>query len=224
VFVLAHGGIIIFVKIGSSALLLFATASAMLGMVLFFITLQEPTYEITSVTIPAASTALAGQQVNLRIPVRVLQGEPFDVEMTLMPSTDGAQIPANTMLEGRIDLPEADAFPAAVVTAPQQNGRAVGFRWRVLLPQDGEVLGRLWLSLVMSGASGAEERQVALARPLELNVTSFAGFAPVVTRGLGICLVGVGLIVVIFWGVQRRRQKNKNMKGTLQRRVRRGKL
>ncbi len=119
--------------------------------------------------------------------------------MTLLPVQNANKnfLPG-TILEGRLDFPGAETFPAPVTQVPYQPGQTISFRWLVTAGKEDPLTGRLWLTLVVPDPGGGETRTVLLAHPLELGLTRVIGLPLDQARWIGGGIVGIGLVVLLL--------------------------
>ncbi len=143
------------------------------------------------------ASPLKDRQVRLRLPMELVSGSPVVVEITLLPTEiTGSPSPAEVrFVEGRLDLPDVDIFPAASLLAPYLPDKPVSYRWLVTAHEAAPVAGRVWLSLQMSSPFGEDTLTPVLVRPVELAVRTFFGLSSPIARWLSAGMIGAGLII-----------------------------
>ncbi len=161
---------------------------------------EETTFSLQGSISGSSAGPLADRSVQLRLPVDLPSGEAVLVEMTLLPPGAPAA-PAggsSSLVEGRLDLPGAEVFPAPAVTAPFLPGQMVDFRWLVTAGSDAPLPGRIWLTVISTDFAGNETRSPVLAHPLELDVHRLLGLTLPQARGLGAGIAVAGLIALAW--------------------------
>jgi hypothetical protein len=143
------------------------------------------------------ASPLRDRLVKITQPVEWVAGTAQVVEVSLIPAVpaDPATHVEVDSLEAWLDLPGADIFPAASLQAPYLEGRPVSFRWLVTAQETTLKEGRIWLYEHRKTNLGEVGLSPLLARPLELPLRSFFGFAGQPMRKIGIVLTAAGL----FW-------------------------
>jgi hypothetical protein len=154
------------------------------------------------------ASPLKDRQVKLRLPLELVSGSPIAVEITLLPEEIGGkpQPVEVRFVEGRLDLPDVDIFPAETIQAPYLPGKTVSYRWLVTANESTSVAGRAWLSLDMSSAFGEDTLTPVLARPIELAVRTFFGLSSPTARWLGGGMIGLGLVFTCLSLLRRKRK------------------
>jgi hypothetical protein len=156
---------------------------------------------------PASS--LKDRQVKLRLPAELIAGSPVALEMTLLSQSVAGVQPTTEIkfLEGRLDLPDADSFPASSVLSPYLPDKQMTFRWLVTAQDSSMKYGRIWLWAASSSAFDSESLVPVLALPVEFRVRSIWGLTSPTVRGLGVGLGAAGLGLLGF-GYLKRKPKN----------------
>lgn len=160
---------------------------------------EETTISFTSAPTGQTANPLAGRSVQLRLPADLPTGQTVMLEMTLLPAAfEPAPGGAPSLVEGRLDLPGADVFPASAVTAPYLPGQSVDFRWLVTAGRDSPLPGRVWLTAISTDTSGSETRVPVLAHPLDLEIHRLFGLLLPDARWLGAGMGVFGLALLAF--------------------------
>ena len=161
---------------------------------------EETTFPLQGSASSSSAGLLADRSVQLNLPVDLPSGEAVLLEMTLLPQAapSAPTSGSSNLLEGRLDLPGADVFPAPAVTAPYLPGQAVDFRWLVTAGDDAPLPGRIWLTVISTDFAGNETRSPVLAHPLELDIHRLLGLPLPQARWLGAGVAGAGLIALVF--------------------------
>lgn len=154
------------------------------------------------------ASPLKDRQVKIRLPLELVFGSPVVVEITLLPEQiSGEPQPAEVkFVEGRLDLPDVDIFPATTIQAPYLPGKMVSYRWLVTANESAPVAGRVWLSLDMSSAFGEDTMTPVLARSIDLTVRTFLGLSSTTARQLGEGMIGSGLAFTCLSFLRRKRK------------------
>lgn len=152
------------------------------------------------------ASPLKDRQVRLRLPMELVFGSPVVVEITLMPQEIAGSLPPAEVrfVEGRLDLPDVDIFPAASLQAPYLPDKPVSYRWLVTAHEAAPVVGRAWLSLEMSSPFGEDTLTPVLVRPVELAVRTFLGLSSPTARWLSAGMIGAGLMISGFSFLKRK--------------------
>jgi hypothetical protein len=182
----------------------------LVGLILAIMTLLpteyiETTLQLNRYQTQTNSNEIANQAVHLRLPSGLSSGEPVLFEMTLLPAQGATQKSASAaILEGRLDLPGVETFPAPVSEAAYLSEQTISFRWLVTAGKDAPRQGRLWLTIVVPDSTGGETRSVLLAHPLEIGLRRVVGLSFSEARWIGGGIAVIGLAVILF----RREVKN----------------
>lgn len=164
---------------------------------------------------PTGQSSFPYGKVQIWLPDAWRAGEPVLLEMTFSPeSTLIAPEGSAWFMEGRLDLPDAQVFPAPVSLAPFQTGEEISFRWLVTVTHQGMLPGRLWLTAIRTTALGGETRAALLAFPLDVPIHRIAGFSLPEALWLGAALIGVGLLLLFSVSLRRDppAKKNQNLR------------
>ncbi len=175
------------------------------GAVIIALSTQPVQFEETTCSLQGSASSpsagpLAERSVQLRLPADLPSGDAVLLEMTLLPpaATRAPTSGSSNLLEGRLDLPGAEVFPAPAVTAPFLPGQAVDFRWLVTAGNEAPLPGRIWLTVISTDFAGNETRSPVLAHPLELDVHRLLGLTLPQARGLGAGIAVAGLIALAW--------------------------
>ncbi len=189
---------------------------ALAGLILITLTFFPTRYQEISfpLIIPptgSADLSLANREVQLTLPGDLPSGEQVMIELTLPARSGGSsQAGQANLIEGRLDLPGVDIFPAAAITAPFHPDQAISFRWLVTAGNESPLPGRLWLTLVSNDSAAGETRTAVLARPVELSVRQILEMPLPEVRWLGGGTAGLGLV---FLAVQLRARPKPSKSG-----------
>jgi hypothetical protein len=190
----------------------------LVGLLLVIITFLPAEYLDTTLQLnnnqtQTISNGIANQAVQLKLPRELLADEPVLVEMTLLPAQGADTNPGvTTTMEGRLDLPGVDTFPAPVSQVEYKPAQTISFRWLVTAGNDAPLPGRLWLTMIVPDSTGGETRTVLLAYPLELGLRKVVGLSITEARWIGGGIAGIGLVVLLLIRQTRSAHRKKRTK------------
>jgi hypothetical protein len=174
--------------------------AGILIIVLSFLPVQfeETSISLTGTPIGQSANPLAGRSIQLNLPADLPTDQAVMLEMTLLPAALAPTSGGPSLVEGRLDLPGANVFPAPAVTAPYIPGQSVDFRWLVTAGRESPLPGRIWLTAISTDTAGAETRVPVLAHPLDLEIHRLLGLLLPDARWLGAGMGAIGLAFLAF--------------------------
>jgi hypothetical protein len=191
------------------AAVLVLAGCALNGWILLPVETLESVIQIKGNLEGNSASPLKDRQVKITLPVELVSGSPLTFEVTLLPdsSTNGLVASEINSIEGKLDLPGVDIFPAETIQTPYFSDTPVSFRWLVTAQGTSAKWGRIWLYVDRKNSLNSDPLVPVLARPIEFSVRSYLGFPGTVARWIGMVLAGYGLAIA-GWMILHRKTKN----------------